>query len=208
MSQNFDINLLNLRQSATFDGVSVSCAFWLLASGFWLLNSFLKLPHPPRVGGIMPLRNFRSIYECCPAAGGSAMTAFHPLHPHTPHHIVWKYLLPILLGLLAFFLFASPVHGQVWVDASQLDGKVPEWVDRTYYRPAPPVCYQPPVVRKVWIEPVYRSAPASAATPSRTRSSCSFSRATSNRAPGKSSSAPATGKPPAARNSSARAIGK
>ena len=85
------------------------------------------------------------------------MTAFHPLHPQTPHHIVWKYLLPILVGLLAFFLFASPVHGQVWVDASQLGGKVPEWVDRTYYRPAPPVCYQPPVERKMWIEPVYRT---------------------------------------------------
>ncbi|MDB5330574.1 MAG: hypothetical protein JWP03_1725 [Phycisphaerales bacterium] len=85
------------------------------------------------------------------------MTAYHPIHSHSPHHLIWKYLLPILLGLLAFFFFASPVRGQVWVDASQLDGKVPDWVDRTYYRPAPPVCYQPPRVQRVWIEPAYRT---------------------------------------------------
>src|SRR4051794_27477253 len=55
------------------------------------------------------------------------------------------------------FLFLSQsASAQVWVDASQLDGKLPDWVDSKYVQPTP----RPPdrmEYRRVWVEPVYRT---------------------------------------------------
>jgi len=61
------------------------------------------------------------------------------------------------LGVL--FLFAGtarPAHGQVWVDASQLNGKLPDWVDPAYVKPMPEH-HDPCVVFHRWCEPVYRT---------------------------------------------------
>lgn len=85
------------------------------------------------------------------------MTAFHPLHSHHHrlHHAGAGYVLPVLLALLLFFLLARPVRGQVWIDESQLRGRLPEWVDARY-EPAPPPPTIVPAPHRVWVEPVYR----------------------------------------------------
>ena len=60
--------------------------------------------------------------------------------------------LAVLVVLIAGFC----VQAQVWVDESQLKaGKLPEWVDPQYCKPAPVVTPTPTRCR-VWVEPVYR----------------------------------------------------
>jgi len=62
-------------------------------------------------------------------------------------------------GLCALFLFAGtarPTHAQVWVDGSQLNGKLPDWVDPAYVKPIPEQP-QPVIVYRHWCEPVYRT---------------------------------------------------
>jgi hypothetical protein len=46
------------------------------------------------------------------------MTALHWFHSHHHrlHFYTLRYLLPILLALILFFLLASPARGQVWID--------------------------------------------------------------------------------------------
>jgi hypothetical protein len=55
-----------------------------------------------------------------------------------------------------FFFLSHSASAQVWVDASQLDGKLPDWVDAKYVQPIP---RPPPQMeyRRVWVEPVYRT---------------------------------------------------
>jgi hypothetical protein len=67
------------------------------------------------------------------------MTALHPFHSHHHrfHYYTLRYVLPIILALLLFFLLASPARGQVWVDETQLHGRLPSWVDPAYVKPAP-----------------------------------------------------------------------
>jgi hypothetical protein len=69
-----------------------------------------------------------------------------------------------LAGALALLTLARPVHGQVWVDVNDLNGKLPDWVDPKYVnappaRPevAPPPPEERPGLVRVWVEPVYRT---------------------------------------------------
>jgi hypothetical protein len=56
----------------------------------------------------------------------------------------------VLFGFFPLLLLAPAVKAQVWVDANQLDGKLPEWVDKQYY--------QSPT-RTVWVAATYRTIP-------------------------------------------------
>jgi hypothetical protein len=63
---------------------------------------------------------------------------------------------PFLIGIFATFgvsIFSQAAAAQVWLDATQLDGKLPDWVDAKYYHQPS----EPPAVRRVWIDPVYRT---------------------------------------------------
>jgi hypothetical protein len=66
----------------------------------------------------------------------------------------------VLLSLPAavvFFLLCHAAPAQVWVDANQLDGKLPDWADPKYVEPGPTPRLPPSVeYRRVWVEPVYR----------------------------------------------------
>ena len=56
-------------------------------------------------------------------------------------------------------LRASSAGAQVWVDETQLAGRLPEWVDRNYYTPPAPVvepAYRN-VTTRIWVPPVYRT---------------------------------------------------
>src|SRR5437763_15209630 len=59
----------------------------------------------------------------------------------------------VLLGTLG--LAALPASAQVWIDANQLGGKLPDWVDARYLHPPPQA--EPPTYQRVWVEPVYRT---------------------------------------------------
>ena len=53
---------------------------------------------------------------------------------------------------------AGSAKAQVWVDAGQLNGKLPDWVDPQYYHvdsPQRPLVVSHP--RLMWVEPVYRT---------------------------------------------------
>jgi len=84
------------------------------------------------------------------------MTALHWFHSHHHrlHFYTLRYLLPILLALILFFLLASPARGQVWIDESQLNGKLPSWVDPAYAKP--PVAETVPwtVTERAWLPAV------------------------------------------------------
>jgi hypothetical protein len=58
-----------------------------------------------------------------------------------------------VLTLLACLILGWAVQAQVWVDETQLKGKLPDWVDPQYCKPAEPM----PVVHRIWVEPVYRT---------------------------------------------------
>jgi hypothetical protein len=61
----------------------------------------------------------------------------------------------VILGSILFLAsWAVPSNAQVWVDATELGGRVPEWVDAKYYQPTAGLAPAP--VRSVWVEPVYR----------------------------------------------------
>ena len=81
------------------------------------------------------------------------MTLLHPFHsqPHRLHYYTLRYLLPLLLALVLFFLLASPVRGQVMIDANQLHGQLPSWVDPAYARP--PIVEQPRmiIIERIWV---------------------------------------------------------
>lgn len=81
------------------------------------------------------------------------MTALHWFNSHHPrlHFYTLRYLLPLLLAMILFFLLASPARGQVWIDQSQLNGKLPPWVDPAYAKP-PAVVRQ--VIEQVWLPAV------------------------------------------------------
>jgi hypothetical protein len=96
------------------------------------------------------------------------MTALHWFHSHSHSHhrlhdYTLRYLLPIVLAMLLFFLLASPARGQVMVDESQLHGKLPSWVDPAYAKPTAaesPIIVEriyPPVTERVWIPAVTRT---------------------------------------------------
>lgn len=63
--------------------------------------------------------------------------------------------IPVLGALLLFAGTAGSVHAQVWVDGSQLNGKLPDWVDPAYVKPTP--LHHDEVVYRHWCEPVYRT---------------------------------------------------
>jgi hypothetical protein len=87
------------------------------------------------------------------------MTALHPFHSHHRlHYYTLRYLLPLLLALVLFFLLASPVRGQVMIDANQLHGQLPSWVDPAYAKPAiapesPVIIVERPYppIERVWV---------------------------------------------------------
>ena len=91
------------------------------------------------------------------------MTALHPFHPHHRfHYYTLRYLLPIVLALLLFFLLASPARGQVMIDESQLHGTLPSWVDPPYARATsiePQVIVAKPfdLPERVWIPAITRT---------------------------------------------------
>jgi hypothetical protein len=58
-----------------------------------------------------------------------------------------------IVAIAIFVAYGPAARAQVWVDASQLEGRVPDWVDAKYYKPAP----TEPALRRIWVEPVYRS---------------------------------------------------
>jgi hypothetical protein len=62
---------------------------------------------------------------------------------------------PALLAC-SLLLCASGARAQVWLDASQLNGKLPVWVDQRYLHP-PDTSSQPACPPRVWVEPVYRT---------------------------------------------------
>ena len=61
-----------------------------------------------------------------------------------------------LCAAVGLLVCSVPARAQVWVDTTQLDGKLPDWVDPKYYHstPSAPVPCPP---RCVWVEPVYRT---------------------------------------------------
>ena len=63
------------------------------------------------------------------------------------------YISILVIGALILAGWTMPARAQVWIDASQLGDRVPEWVDSKYYKPTP----APPAVRMIWVEPVYRT---------------------------------------------------
>lgn len=65
-------------------------------------------------------------------------------------------LLSVIVVTLAVLLDGRPATAQVWVDVRDLDGKLPDWVDERYVRPAPATEKRTPSYRRVWVEPVYR----------------------------------------------------
>src|SRR5438132_892471 len=58
-----------------------------------------------------------------------------------------------LIVLLLASLYVPAARAQVWLDASQLNGKLPDWIDQRYLHPTDtePSCH------RIWIEPVYRT---------------------------------------------------
>src|SRR5438046_1040652 len=58
----------------------------------------------------------------------------------------------LVMGTVILAGWTMPARAQVWIDASQLGDRTPEWVDSKYYKPTP----APPAVRMIWVEPVYR----------------------------------------------------
>ncbi|HET6250969.1 MAG TPA: hypothetical protein VFE47_24990 [Tepidisphaeraceae bacterium] len=89
------------------------------------------------------------------------MTLLHPFHVHSHrfHYFFLRYMLPLLLALVLFFLLASPARGQVMIDASQLHGQLPGWVDPAYARPPvtePPqvIVIEPRPLERIWIPAV------------------------------------------------------
>ena len=67
------------------------------------------------------------------------------------------HLSALLISCFATIGWAVPARAQVWVDANELKGKLPDWVDPKYYHadPPPAIVVHPP--RAVWVEPVYRT---------------------------------------------------
>jgi hypothetical protein len=59
------------------------------------------------------------------------------------------------IGLLLAALYVPAARAQVWLDASQLNGKLPEWVDQRYLHP--PDTTPDPSCQRLWVEPVYRT---------------------------------------------------
>jgi hypothetical protein len=63
---------------------------------------------------------------------------------------------PAWCALLLLAAAASAAHAQVWVDAGELNGKLPDWVDPAYVKPAPEQ-HERIIVYRHWCEPVYRT---------------------------------------------------
>jgi hypothetical protein len=67
------------------------------------------------------------------------------------------YAIAALAALLLLLLDVVAARAQVWVDATQLGDRKPDWVDARYYQPAPPEPAPHPIVTKrIWHEPVYQ----------------------------------------------------
>jgi len=65
--------------------------------------------------------------------------------------------LPLLVCGLSLLLIPRPASAQVWVDANQLDGKLPDWVDPAYAEPTHTDRGSGSHVVRVWVAPVYRT---------------------------------------------------
>src|SRR5438067_818555 len=63
----------------------------------------------------------------------------------------------VAAAFIALAGWAVPARAQVWVDANELKGKLPEWVDPAYFHPEPPVTIEVRPQHRVWVEPVYRT---------------------------------------------------
>jgi len=61
-----------------------------------------------------------------------------------------------LCALALFACTACVAHAQVWVDAGQLNGKLPDWVDPAYVKLVPEQ-HEPIIVYRHWCEAVYRT---------------------------------------------------
>ena len=62
----------------------------------------------------------------------------------------------IACGLFITCFATISARAQVWIDASQLGDRVPDWVDAKLYHPTP-VVIPPPCTTRVWVEAVYRT---------------------------------------------------
>lgn len=60
------------------------------------------------------------------------------------------------VALLVLGASASSAGAQVWVDANDLQGRLPDWVDPAYVKPEP-VRDESYRRSRVWVEPVYRT---------------------------------------------------